>query len=171
MGGELMYGTYPVYYPSAMYARLNDEFRLWRESKKINCELCDYLGDKATDAHYDRTMPDFIKELTGTYGLERSIFVMSRIVIAADWDKRYDSDVRERAERVDFQDMKQAQKEIEEGQPKHTVIDKSGDLCSNVHPLILNEVFRHLMKMEQEQVNLPDTERPHENELDEGAEQ
>jgi hypothetical protein len=154
-----------------MYARLNDEFRLWRESKKINCELCDFLGDKATDAHYDRTMPDFIKELTDTYGLERSVFVMSRIVIAADWDGRYDKIAKERAGQVDFQDMKQAEKEIAEGRPKHTVYDKSGDLCSNVHPCILNEIYRHLMKMEQEQVNLPPADVEQDNELDEGAEQ
>jgi hypothetical protein len=153
-----------------MYARLHDEFRLWRESKKINCELCDYLGDKATDAHYDRTMPGFIKELTDTFGLERSIYVMSRIVIAADWDKRYDRDVRERAEKVDFEDMKEAQRQIAEGQPKHTVIDKSGDICSNVHPCILNEIYRHLMEMEREQVNLPQADVSEENERDEGAE-
>jgi hypothetical protein len=166
MGGVLMYAAYPVYYPSAMYARLHDEFGLWRESKKINRELCDFLGDKAADAHYDRTMPDFIKELTDTFGLERSIFVMSRVVIAADWDKRYDGDVRKRAEKVDFQDMKEARRQIEEGQPKHTVIDKSGDLGSNVHPCILNEIYRHLMKLEQEQVNLPPADISEENELD-----
>jgi len=165
-----MYATYPVYYPSAMYARLHDEFNLWRQSKRINLELCELLREKAANAHYDRTMPDFIKELTDTYGLERSIFVMSRIVIAADWDKRYDTDVRERAERVDFQDMKEAERQLAEGQPKHTVIDKSSDLCSNVHPCFLNEIFRHLMKMEQEQVNLPNEEQHHENELDEGVE-
>lgn len=164
-----MYATYPIYYPSARYARDNGEIDLWRQSKRINRELCEFLREKAADAHYDHTMPDFIKELTDTYGLERSIFVMARIVIAADWDRRYDNDVRERAERVDFQDMKEAERQRTEGQTPN-YLDRSGDLTSNVHPCILNEIFRNLMKMEQEQVNLPQADAPRDNALDEGAE-
>ena len=162
-----MYAAYPIYYPSSFYARLHDEFNLWRESKKINLALTDFINDKAADAHYDRTMPEFIKELTDTFGLERSIFVMSRFVVAADWDGRYDKDVKERAGMVDFQDMKEAERQRAQGQD---YADRSGDICSNVHPCILNEVFRALMKMEQEQVNLPDADQSPDNELDEGAE-
>ena len=165
-----MYAAYPIYYPSSRYAREHDEFSLWRESKKINRELNDFFTDRAADAYYDRALPDFIKELTDTYGLERSIFVLSRTVVEADWDKRYDGEVRQRAGRVDFQDMKEAGRKIREGQPKHTVFDTSGDLTSNVHPCIINDIFRLLMKAEQEQAHLPQADMTEENELDEGAE-
>jgi hypothetical protein len=92
---------------------------------------------------------------------------MSRFVVAADWDKRYDSGVRARAEQVDFQDMKEAERQRAEG---HDYLDRSGDICSNVHPCILNDIFRSLIKMEQEQVNLPDDDQASEDEQDEGAE-
>ena len=164
-----MYAAYPIYYPSSFYARLHDELGLWRESKKINLVLAEFINDKATDAYYDRIMPDLIKELTDTFGIERSIFVMSRFVVAADWDKRYDSDVRARAERVDFQDMKEVERQhTEENNPDF--VDRSGDLTSNIHPIILNEIFRALMKMEQEQPNLPSADVEQDNELAEGVE-
>jgi len=160
-----MYAAYPVYIPSRHYAKQYDEIELWRESYKINKECRDYINANAGFAYHDKKLPEFIQNLTETYGLERAIFVMARFIIAADWDKRYDRDVRERAEQVDFQDMKEAGANI-----KSTTEDITCELYSNVHPCILNSIFRSLMKMEQKQVNLPGEEHPHDNGLDEGVE-
>ena len=165
-----MYQTYPVYIPSARYARENDEIVLWRESFKINKECRDFINEKAAPAYHDRKLPEFITELTDTFGLERSMFVMARFVVAADWDKRYDNSVRERAERFDFQDMKESRALYETGQDPHRTADRTADLYSNVHPCILNDAFRRQMKLEQEQVNLPQTDISEENERDEGVE-
>jgi hypothetical protein len=154
-----------------MYARLHDEINLWRQSKKINLELIESINNNAANAYYDKTLPDFIKEITDTYGLERSIFFISRVVVAADWDKRYSSDVRARAEQVDLQDMKEGEKLYEAGKDPMRTADPTNYLYSNVHPCILNDVFRLLMKMEQEQISLPSADAENENERDKGAEQ
>ena len=158
-----MYATYPIYMPSARYARENGEIGLWRESKKINLDLMCNINDNATNAYYDRLLPEFITKLIDTYGLERSMFVMARFIVAADWDERYDKNTKERAAQFDFQDMKEAERQHkEENNPSY--LDRSGDLYSNVHPCILNDIFRSLMKMEQEQTNLPTAEVEHESE-------
>jgi len=163
-----MYATYPIYMPSARYARENGEIELWRESKKINLDLMWQINDNASNAYYDRLLPEFINTLTETYGLERSMFVTARFIVAADWDGRYDKRAKERAAQFDFQDMKEAERQHkEENNPSY--LDRSGDICSNVHPCILNEIFRYLMKMEREQPNLPPVEAEHDNE--QGVEQ
>jgi hypothetical protein len=103
------------------YARENGELELWRESFKINKECRKYINEKASVSYHDQALPDFIKELTDTFGLERSIYVMARFVVAAEWDKRYDTVVKERASKVDFQDLKEAEKQIAEGHSPHDV--------------------------------------------------
>jgi len=161
-----MYATYPIYYPSARWARENDEIALWRESYKINKECRDYINENASRFYHDQNLPPFVKNLTETFGLERAMFVMARFIVAADWDKRYDGSVKERAERVDFRDMKEAKILQEEGNDPYKTADQTRDLYSNVHPVILNAIFRNLMKMEQEQVNLPSANVEQDNELD-----
>lgn len=147
--------AYPIYFPSARYARENEEIDLWRESYKINIECRDFINEKASPAYHDHALPSFIKELTDNFGLERSMYVVGRFVVAADWDGRYGRDVKAWAGQIDFQDM--------ENRELH--------LYSNVHPCILDAVFRNLMRIEQAQVNLPTSDLPHEIEHDEGAEQ
>lgn len=157
---------YPVYYPSWHYAKANDELPLWKESFKINKECRDFINANASHAYHDHKLPDFVTELTETYGLERSMFVTARFVMAADWDGRYGKDVKERAALVNFQDMKDAGTDI-----KSTSHDRTSELYSNVHPCMLDSIFRSMMKMEQQQVNIPQADACAENEHDEGDEQ
>jgi hypothetical protein len=165
-----MYAAYPVYYPSARWARENGEIDLWRESHNINQICKDFIGEKASPAYHCQALPDFISELTDEYGLERAMYVIGRTVMGADWDKRYDGSVRERAARFGYQDMKEGQALRDEGKDPYRSADKTINITSNVHPCILNAVFRSLMKMEQEQVNLPTADVDRDNERDEGAE-
>ena len=166
-----MYATYPVYYPSARYARENSEIDLWRESFKINKECKQYLNENAPGAFNDRTLPDFVKNLTAAYGLERAMFVIGRTVLSAiDWDKRYESDVRLRTARFDYNDWKEAQALYEDGKDPYRTADNTTSWISNVHPVKLNAIFRSLMKMEREQINLPSANADRDNELDGEAE-
>ena len=165
-----MYTTYPVYYPSARWARENDEIELWRESYKINNECRDFINGNAGKAHHNEELPGFIKELTDAFGVERAMYVIARTIVGADWDRRYYNDVRSRAESFPFQDMEEAAQLRENGQDPYRTADKTAYLCSDVHPVMLNAIFRCLMKMEQEQVNLPQAEADRSSELDEGAE-
>ena len=165
-----MYATYPVYIPSARYARENDEIVLWRESYKINKECRDFINEKASPAYHDHRLDIFIKELTDTFGLERSMYVIARSIVCADWDKRYYNDARNRAELFSFRDMIEAAQLHENGQDPYRTADNTTSICSNVHPVMLNDIFRFMMKMEQEQANIPATDNSCDNELDEGAE-
>ncbi|MCL2253590.1 MAG: DUF3849 domain-containing protein [Lachnospiraceae bacterium] len=165
-----MYAVYPIYYPSAKYARDKGEIELWRESFNINKECRDFINEKASIAHYERNLAGFAQELADNFGIERSIFVMARFIIRADWDKRYDDEVKARAKLVDFQDMKEWRTFLDSGQDSHKLADHTQSLYSDVHPCILNCIFRNLMKREQEQVNLPSPDNEQENELDEGVE-
>lgn len=164
-----MYQTYPVYYPSARYAMDNSEIELWRESHKINKECKELLNEKASLAYHDRQLPEFISELTDTFGLERAMFVVARTIVGAEWDGRYYRDVKARASLFDFADMKEAATQYANGNDPHRTGDSTINLCSNVHPVMLNDIFRCLMKMEKEQVNLPSADISQGNELSEGV--
>ena len=161
-----MYATYPIYYPSARWARENDEMALWRESYKINKECKNFLKDEGSMAYHEERLPDFVKQLAELYGLERAMYVIGRTIVGSDWDKRYYADVRERAEQFSFRDMKEAKAAYEEGNDPYRTADNTTSYISDVHPVILNAIFRDLMKIEQEQVNLPTADIAEENELD-----
>jgi hypothetical protein len=165
-----MYATYPVYYPSARYARENGEIDLWRESHNINQICKDFIGEKAAPAYHCHALPDFISELTDEYGPERAMYVIGRTVMGADWDKRYDSNVRERAARFGYHDMKEGLALREAGKDPYRFSDRTTNIISDVHPCILNDTFRALMKMEQEQAVLPSADADRDNGFDEGAE-
>jgi len=165
-----MYATYPLYKPSARFAREYDEIDLWRESHKINKECRDFIKENAGKAYHDRELPGFIEKLTEEYGLERAMYVVGRSVVGSDWDKRYSSDTRTRAEMFGYMDMKEAAALYESGQDPHRTADHTISYISDVHPCILNDVFRSLMKIEKEQVNLPQTDADRDNKHDEGAE-
>ena len=165
-----MYAAYPVYIPSNRYAEENGEIDLWRESYKINKECRDFINEKGAPAYYDRTFPEFIKELTDIFGLERAMFVMGRIIVSADWDRRYDGDVKMRAEQFNYCDMKEGNALYEAGQDPYRTADWTRDLYSNVHPCILNDIFRSLMKMERDNHYLPADDNSPDKEHDEGVE-
>ena len=165
-----MYAAYPVYMPSNRYARENGEIELWRESYKINIDCRNYINENAGLAYHERNLPDFMQKLTDNFGLDRAMFVTARFIVAADWGGRYGKDVKERAAQVDFQDMKEGKALFELGQDQYKSADWTRDLYSNVHPCILNDIFRALMKMERENNYLPADVTSRDNERDEGAE-
>jgi len=164
-----MYQMYPIYIPSARYSRENGEIALWRESFKINKECKAFIDENASRAYHAHNLPEFITELTDTFGLERSMYVIARSIVGADWDKRYYNDARNRAELFSFRDMKEAAQLRENGKDPYRTADNTTSLCSNVHPVMLNDIFRFMMKMEQDQVNSPQADIEHDNEHDEGV--
>lgn len=168
-----MYAVYPVYYPSWQYAKEHDELSLWKESHKINLECRDYINTNAGHAYRNNVSPnsvdDFVNDLVEKYGLERAMFVTARFIVAADGDERYGIAEKARASQFDFRDMTEAKVRRESGQDeKHTTVDRTMDLYSNIHPCILNDLFLSLMKKEQS--NLADRENQSDNELDMGVE-
>jgi hypothetical protein len=98
------------------------------------------------------------------------MYVIGRTIVGADWDGRYDRNVKERAAQFDYQDMKEGQELRAAGKDPYRSADRSIYFISNVHPCILNLTFSSLMKLEQEQVNLPQQPEQVENECDESAE-
>ena len=165
-----MYAAYPVYMPSRLYAIQNGEHDLWRQSNSINQECRDFIKENASKAYHGKTLPGFMKELTDIYGLERAMFVAGRTIAGADWDGRYDKEVKGRTAQIDYQDMEEGKALYEAGQDSYRIADKTMRLISDTHPCILNDVFRSLMKMEQAQINIPQADSSLENELGEGAE-
>jgi hypothetical protein len=165
-----MYATYPVYYPSARWARENGEIDLWRQSHNIN-QICKcFINEKASLAYHYEALPDFVDELTDEYGSERAMYVIGRTVMGADWDRRYDNSVRERVAQFGYHDMKEGQALREAGKDPYRRADSTINITSNVHPCILNSIFHSLMKKEPEQINLPQPDTTEENERDAGAE-
>lgn len=165
-----MYATYPIYIPSARYARENGEIELWRESFKINKDCKNYISDNAPSAYHDENLPEFIKNATEIFGAERVMYVIGRTVLQADWDKRYYSEVRQCAEKFSYRDMKEGKTLYEEGKDPCRTADHTTALCSNVHPVMLNAIFYSIMNKEREQVNLPAPDIDRSSEHDEGAE-
>jgi hypothetical protein len=122
-------------------------------------------------AYHEERLPAFVKELTDLYGIERAMYVIGRTVVGAEWDKRYDHGVKTRAEQFNYRDMKEGKALYEEGKDPYKTADSTTSYCSDVHPCMLNAIFRSLMKMEQAQVNLPSADVDRDNELDGEAEQ
>ena len=160
-----MYATYPIYYPSVRWAKENGEIELWRESFKINKECKGFIFMKAGAEYHNQNLPGFIADLTERYGLERAMFVIGRTIVDSKWEERYDESSRKRAGQFDYRDMKEARAQYEAGENPHKV-DVSDNYLLNVHPVMLNAIFRSLMEMEQEQINLPSADVEQDNELD-----
>lgn len=138
-----MYATMPVYYPSFRYAREHDEIELWRESHRVNMECKGQINRRALEAHNSRELDLMIDDLIRIYGLERTMCVLSRTIQFKDWDERLSQAVKERAKRFKFNEQ-----EYEGNDPTKRY------LCHDLHPLILNELFRKLMDREVEQATL-----------------
>ena len=166
-----MYAAYPVYYPSSRYAIKNGEQDLWRQSHSINQECRDFLSGHASIAYHGHALPQFIYSLVENFGLERSMYVIARTIVGAGYDGRYYKDAVERAALFDFQEMREAKTLREEGKDPYNTADKSAYYCSDVHPVMLNDIFRFMMKLEQELLELPQSDEAEENEYDEGVEQ
>jgi hypothetical protein len=62
--------------------------------------------------------------------------------------------------------MKEYKIMSENRQEAHNAHDSTTSLRSNVHPVMLNAIFSSLMRMEKEQVNLPQSNIMEENEFD-----
>jgi hypothetical protein len=165
-----MYAIYPIYYPSVRYAKENGELELWQESFKINRECKEYIFTKASGEYRGKNLPVFVRKLAETYGLERAMFIIGRTLINSDWDKRYEYISRERAAQFDYLDMKEARTQYQAGKNPYRT-DISDNYLINIHPAVLNAVFKRLMRMEREQIKIPSADDERGNKRDKGAEQ
>jgi hypothetical protein len=135
-----MYATMPVYYPSFRYAREHNEIDLWRESHRINMECKGQINRRALEAHNSRELDLMIDDLIRIYGLERTMCVLSRSIQYKDWDERLSQAVIKRAKHFSFNE-----REYEGNDPTKQYI------CRDLHPCILDELYRKLMEKEAEQ--------------------
>lgn len=146
-----MYATIPVYYPSIETASRQDEKELWMESRRINLECKRLIEDRASTAYNTRKLDLFIKDLVDQYGVERAMYVLSRTVQFMDWDGRFSTVVRERAAGFEFFDMHTQAVEKALTQEDAAYADRSRAYITDVHPCIVNGIFRELMKIEEQQ--------------------
>jgi hypothetical protein len=163
---ELMYATIPVYYPSIETASRNGEKELWLESRRINLECKRFIEDRASTAYNTRELDMFIKDLVEQYGVERAMYVLSRTVQYMEWDGRFSAVVKERVTGFEFADMHTQIVKKALTQVDATYADKSLSYVTNVHPCIVNDIFKELMKIEKQRDE--EAENMQNMELDEG---
>lgn len=146
----MMYAMIPVYYPSIETASSQDEMELWRESCNINLDCKRFIEDRASSAYNTRELDSFIKDLVEQYGVERAIYVLSRTVQYKEWDGRFSSVVRERTAGFDFPDMRTQMVKKALTQSDAAYADRSRAYITDVHPCIVNDIFKELMKIEKQ---------------------
>lgn len=146
-----MYATIPVYYPSIETASRQDERELWLESRRINLDCKRFIEDRASTAYNTRELDLFIKDLVDQYGVERAMYVLSRTVQYMEWDGRFSAVVRERAAGFDFPDTRTQAVKKALTQQDAAYADRSLAYVTDVHPCIVNDIFRELMKIEKQQ--------------------
>lgn len=161
-----MYATIPVYYPSIETASRQGERELWLESRRINLDCKRFIEDRASTAYHTRELDQFIKDLVEQFGVERAMYVLSRTVQFKEWDGRFSAMVRERAAGFDFPDTRTQTVKKALTQQNVAYADRSLTYVTDVHPCIVNDIFRELMKIEKQQ-NMEEENRLN-MELDEG---
>lgn len=138
-----MYATMPIYYSSIDYAYKHKEEELWRENFRINMELRKFVNDRASTAYNTRELDLFIKDLVEDYGVERTMYVLGRTIQYKEWDGRFDAVVKKRTAQLNYTDSNLLQDDYEKYGS-----DKSQEYVTDIHPVILNQIYRELMKME-----------------------
>jgi len=144
-----MYATIPIYYSSLDYAYKNKEEELWRENFKLNLGLKKFVDDQASTAYNTRELDGFIHEIVEIYGVERALYVLGRTIQYKEWDGRFSDVVRVHAEQ--FHNKKSCHKQDES---KSDDSDKLQEYITDIHPIILNQIYRELMKYESEKYEL-----------------
>lgn len=161
-----MYATIPVYYPSTETAGNNGESELWLESRRINLECKRFIEGGASKAYNTRELDSFIGDLVDQYGVERAMYVLSRTVQHMDWDRRFSDVVRERAAGFEFADMHTQAVKKALTRVDAAYADRSLSYVTSVHPCIVNDIFKELMKIEKQRNE--EAEDMQNMELDEG---
>lgn len=146
----MMYAMIPVYYPSIETASRRAETGLWMESNLINLDCKRFIEDRASTAYNTRELDIFIKDLVEQYGVERAMYVLSRTVQYKEWDGRFSTVIRERAAGFDFPDMRTQVVKKALTQAGAVCADRSREYLTDVHPCIVNDIFKELMKIEEQ---------------------
>lgn len=154
-----MYATIPVYYPSIEAAIRQGERELWLENHRINLECKRFIEEGASKAYNTRELDLFIKDLVEQYGVERAMYVLARTVQYMDWDGRFSTVVKERAAGFEFSDMHTQAVKKALTQSDAAYADRSREYITDVHPCIVNDIFKQLMKIEQQR-NVEDKYTP-----------
>lgn len=154
-----MYATIPVYYQSIEAAIRQGERELWLENHRINLECKRFIEEEASKAYNTRELDLFIKDLVEQYGVERAMYVLARTVQYMDWDGRFSTVVKERAAGFEFSDMHTQAVKKALTQCDAAYADRSREYITDVHPCIVNDIFKQLMKIEQQR-NVEDKYTP-----------
>ncbi len=129
--------TAPMYPKSFENALGDDELAEWKANQRRNEKCNGEFAEKAERAHAVGSLEAFLREWTGTYGLERCMFVLSCTVAQGHGDGRYYPPARQAASR--FQEQRERNRRF-----LHQ--------CTNsVHPGIVNLSMEILLRLEREQ--------------------
>lgn len=145
-----MYATIPVYYLSIEAAIRQGERELWLENHRINLECKRFIEERASKAYNTRELDLFIKDLVEQHGVERAMYVLARTVQYMDWDGRFSTVVKERAAGFEFSDMHTQTVKKALTQSDAAYADRSRAYITDVHPCIVNDIFKQLMKIERQ---------------------
>jgi hypothetical protein len=118
----------------------------WREEFRalIACKNAFMKNAALSRSYHDLKLPEFLKGIIVTHGQDRVRQVLAATVNHAPWDGRYDRTVKEWAARVEpFPQFPGHQ-----GEPRDF-----HEFCLNVHPVIVNDTARLLMKREKELIH------------------
>ncbi len=129
--------TVPMFAKSFENALADDELSEWKANQQRNEDCNKVFAEKAERAHAFGSLETFLREWTGTYGLERCMFVLSCTVAQGHGDGRYYPPARQAASR--FQEQRELNKRF------------LRQCINSVHPGIVNLSMEILLRLEREQ--------------------
>lgn len=135
------------------------EMDTWRICHQANYACKIQFDKEYGPAYHDRRVPEFLREMTERYGIDRCKLVLASTIQLADHDGRYYPDIKEAAGKV----------HIPGATNDHHDVRRTYQVTC--HPVMVNVAFRDLLAMEKEQTHAKDAEHTEERTVRTGREE
>ena len=135
------------------------EMDTWRICHQANYACKIQFDKEYGPAYHDRRVPEFLREMTERYGIDRCKLVLASTIQLSDHDGRYYPDIKEAAGKV----------HIPGATNDHHDVRRTYQVTC--HPVMVNAAFRDLLAMEKEQAHAKDAEHTEEKTVRTGREE
>lgn len=135
------------------------EMDTWRICHQANYACKIQFDKEYGPAYHDRRVPEFLREMTERYGIDRCKLVLASTIQLANHDGRYYPDIKEAAGKV----------HIPGATNDHHDVRRTYQVTC--HPVMVNVAFRDLLAMEKEQTHAKDAEHTEEKTVRTGREE
>ena len=126
------------------------EMDTWRICHQANYACKIQFDKEYGPAYHDRRVPEFLREMTERYWIDRCKLVLASTIQLANHDGRYYPDIKEAAGKV----------HIPGATNDHHDVRRTYQVTC--HPVMVNAAFRDLLAMEKEQTHAKDAEHTEE---------